>query len=105
MAAREKIDPEISRKAYLHAMKEMRTRYSAEYEAAIDEGYALQGVESPRQRAARKAAEAEAERQAKREKRAARESAKIAEARALLAAAGMTVIDATPLSSEAPVGA
>jgi hypothetical protein len=103
MAAREKIDPEISRKAYLHAMSKMRTIYKDEYEALIDEGYSLQGVESPRQRAARKAAEAAAAKAEKQEKRAARESAKIAEARALLAAAGMTVIDATPLSAEKPV--
>lgn len=89
--ARTKIDPAVSRKAYSVATAALKERYSAEFMTLLDLAYTEQGVESPRQRQARKAEEAAAAREAAAEKRAAAKQAKIEAAKALLEEAGLTV--------------
>jgi hypothetical protein len=91
--ARTKIDPAISRKAYADATKQLKLTYAAEFARYLDAAYIELGVESPRQRRERKAQEQAEAVLLRKQKVAARMAKKIEEARALLEAEGITVLD------------
>lgn len=93
--ARTKIDPAISRKAYAEATSQLKKTHNAEFLRYLDAAYEEMGVESPRQRSLRLANEAQEKKDAAEAKRQARQAAKIEEAKALLEAAGLSVIPGT----------
>jgi hypothetical protein len=93
--ARNKIDPAISRKAYADATKALKEKHSGEFADLLDKAYEALEVESPRQRSLRLANEAQEKKDAAEAKRQARQAAKIEEAKALLEAAGLSVIPGT----------
>jgi hypothetical protein len=93
--ARNKIDPAVSRKAYAAATSRLKELNADQFAMLLDEAYSDQGVESPRNRRDRLAEEAAQARLAAAAKRQARQDAKIAEAKALLEAAGLSVIPGT----------
>lgn len=100
--ARHKIDPKISQKAVAEATKALKAAHADEYLALLDMAYIEQGVESPRsrrERLAAEAAEAAAARRQVREEKAKRreqeakaaEQARIEKALAVLREAGVEV--------------
>lgn len=75
--ARHKIDPAISRKAYAQAEKALKELNADQFALLLDEAYAAQGVESPRQRSARRQAEAAQARTAAAARREERKAARV----------------------------
>jgi hypothetical protein len=88
---RYKIDPKIGQKAHASAARELKAAHRGEYEDLLDAGYEAQGELSPRARARVKAAEKAAGKAARAEKAAERDARRLAEAAALLEAAGFEV--------------
>ena len=75
--ARHKIDPKVSQQAVAAATKALKEAHKDEYLALLDMAYIEQGVESPRnrrERLAAEAAEAAAARRKVREEKAARKA-------------------------------
>jgi hypothetical protein len=90
---RTKIDPAVSRKAYAIAERNLKALNADQFALLLDEAYGSLGEDSPRVRR-EKAAEAEAhKRLLTAQKKEAAKARKIAEARALLEAAGLSVSD------------
>jgi hypothetical protein len=89
--AREKIDPNVSRKAYAYAEKRLREAHEAEFAQYVDIGYIEQGFDSPRMRRAKAAEAAEERRLLNAQKRERRQQEKIEAAAALLREAGIEV--------------
>lgn len=89
--ARHKIDPEISRKAYSLATKALKEAHADEFAELIDAAYETMGVESPRVRRMRLAAEAAEAAKARRLVRAEKDKKRLEDAAALLRAAGVQV--------------
>jgi hypothetical protein len=84
--ARNKIDPSVSRKAYAAAEKRLKDLHADQFALLLDEAYSDLGVESPRVRRERLAADAAKARAAAALRREERKAAKVAALEAELAA-------------------